>query len=337
MHYSSSTRTVLAQVQGVLTLRTPPTTQPRLLLTSRQQTALTVAVHRQAGLLVIPVPAHRTQGRQRAVSNEESLDVVQPPLSLQAKIMLCWAAIVLGLFGRFCWNLWQTRRMVARARPVDPHSLPVDWDDLWQRAGLRRPIRLVAGPTLASPAVSGFFQPVVILPQDLLTSVTPKQLAWILLHELAHIRRADILVAAVQKLVQIVYFFNPAAWLANWAVDQLREYACDDEALAATKTSRRDCGEGFLSIVERVSRRRALAGAPLGMFTGKTFVKRRLLRILNHHRRLRPRLTITAVVILLVVAYLFGIAGAILGYSTFAMYLKEGREVLKRSGKSDSD
>ena len=38
--------------------------------------------------------------------------------------------------------------------------------------------------------------------------------------------------------------------MANWIIDELREYACDDAALAACKTSRRDCGEGFLAVVE---------------------------------------------------------------------------------------
>ena len=90
-------------------------------------------------------------------------------------------------------------------------------------------------------------------------------MTWVLLHELAHIRRGDLWVVVVQRVVQAVFFFHPAVHLANWIIDELREYACDDAALAACKTSRRDCGEGFLAIVERsVERargRRAGAGA----------------------------------------------------------------------------
>ena len=40
-----------------------------------------------------------------------------------------------------------------------------------------------------------------------------------------------------QRVVQAVFFFNPAVHLANWIIDELREYACDDAALAACKTS----------------------------------------------------------------------------------------------------
>jgi beta-lactamase regulating signal transducer with metallopeptidase domain len=90
-----------------------------------------------------------------------------------------------------------------------------------------------------------------LLPPDLALQLTANQLTWVLLHELAHIRRADLVVALVQRVAQILYFFHPAVWLANWLIDQQREYACDDVALAACPFPRRDCGQGFLQIVER--------------------------------------------------------------------------------------
>ena len=58
--------------------------------------------------------------------------------------------------------------------------------------------------------------PTVVIPPDLDESLTPKQLTWVLLHELAHIRRGDLWVVVVQRLVQAVFFFNPAVHLANW-------------------------------------------------------------------------------------------------------------------------
>ena len=119
------------------------------------------------------------------------------------------------------------------------------------RRWLRGPVRWAVNFDLNSPAVGGLLRPAVILPPDLDESLSPKQLTWVLLHELAHVRRGDLWVVLVQRVLQAVFFFNPAVHLANWIIDELREYACDDAALAACKTSRRVCGEGFLAIVER--------------------------------------------------------------------------------------
>ena len=76
------------------------------------------------------------------------------------------------------------------------------------------------------------------------------------LHELVHIRRGDTWVLLFQRLMQIVFFFHPAVWVANRAAAIFREFACDDASLALTGIDRRDCGAGFLAIAERACRTR---------------------------------------------------------------------------------
>ena len=101
-------------------------------------------------------------------------------------------------------------------------------------------------------------------------------MSWVLLHELAHIRRLDLWVVVVQRVVQAVFFFHPAVHVANWIIDQLREYACDDAALVASQSSRRDCGEGFLVIVGRHVERPVPLSPSLGLFESQTLIRRRL-------------------------------------------------------------
>ena len=60
---------------------------------------------------------------------------------------------------------------------------------------------------------------------------TAKDLEPVLLHELAHIKRKDCLVNWVQIVLQILYFYNPIIWVANWAIRRERELACDDEVV----------------------------------------------------------------------------------------------------------
>ena len=151
--------------------------------------------------------------------------------------------------------------------------------------------------------------PTVVIPPDLDESLTPKQLTWVLLHELAHIRRGDLWVVVVQRVVQAVFFFNPAVHLANWIIDELREYACDDAALAACKTSRRDCGQGFLAIVERSVERAPMAAPALGLFESRMQIRRRLFRILDNHRTIHAGLSSRAAFSLLILALIVLLCG----------------------------
>jgi len=57
--------------------------------------------------------------------------------------------------------------------------------------------------------VSGWLQPVVLIPAAVLTGLTPAQLEAILVHELAHIRRQDYLINAMQTLAETLLFYHP--------------------------------------------------------------------------------------------------------------------------------
>ena len=53
------------------------------------------------------------------------------------------------------------------------------------------------------------------------------------MHELAHIKRRDLWVNLVQTVLQIVYFYNPFIWLANWMIRRVREQAVDEAVQVA--------------------------------------------------------------------------------------------------------
>ena len=197
----------------------------------------------------------------------------------------------------------QDTRLIRQAVPLPLDRLPIDLESLVRAVGLRSAVRWAVDARLDSPAVGGLLRPAVIIPPDLNDSLTPNQLTWVLLHELAHVRRGDLWVVMFQRVVQSVFFFNPAVHLANWIIDELREYACDDAALAACKTSRRDCGEGFLAIIERSAGHAPVPAPALGLFEGRMLIRRRLLRILDDHRTIHARLSRSATFGLLVLAW----------------------------------
>jgi len=227
-------------------------------------------------------------------------------LSVQAWLMLGWALFVALLLARFLRAVLTTRRMIRDAVPLRTDWLPIDVAALQCAVGLRNPVRWAVNFDLDSPAVGGLMRPAVILPPDLSDTLTPKQLTWVLLHELAHVRRGDLWVVLLQRVVQALFFFHPAVHLANWIINELREYACDDVALAACKTSRRVCGEGFLAIVERSVERSVerlpVAAAALGLFESRLLIRRRLIRILDDRRRVHAKLSRRAACVLLVLA-----------------------------------
>ncbi len=222
-----------------------------------------------------------------------------PTLSLQAGLMLAWAAIVAGLLARFVGIHIRMARRLRDARLIES----VNAMELAKLAGLRRPVPIVATPWVSAPAVWGLLRPRVLVPPGLIESLPHEQLTWALLHELVHVRRGDSWVLLLQRLTQIVFFFHPAVWVANRAAAIFREFACDDASLALTGIARHDCGAGFLAIAERACRNRSSpALAPLGLFGSYTLIRKRLERILDDRRTVSPRLSGAATVLLILAA-----------------------------------
>jgi len=91
------------------------------------------------------------------------------------------------------------------------------------------PVRSSAG--LLEPGMVGFFRPIVLLPEGILKTLVPAQLEAVLAHELSHARRRDNLTAAIQMIVETVFWFYPLVWWIGARLVEERERACDESVL----------------------------------------------------------------------------------------------------------
>ncbi|MDA0947371.1 MAG: M48 family metalloprotease [Planctomycetota bacterium] len=126
---------------------------------------------------------------------------------------------------------------VQAALPSDGR-LQATVDELRGLLTLRRPVRVLEHPGLASPAVVGWWEPVILVPLALGARLSPAQVRAVLAHELAHIRRSDHLVNALLTASEVVLFFHPLTWWLLRTLRTEREHCCDDLAAAATQEPR---------------------------------------------------------------------------------------------------
>jgi hypothetical protein len=94
--------------------------------------------------------------------------------------------------------------------------------------------RVVECDNLAAPAVLGLGQPLIALPAGFLSSVDPADLAFVLAHEEAHVVRRDALVDIAARMVEALFWFNPALPIARRRMALERERACDELAAVSS-------------------------------------------------------------------------------------------------------
>jgi beta-lactamase regulating signal transducer with metallopeptidase domain len=149
----------------------------------------------------------------------------------QSWTLLGWTAIVLGQCTRIICQHRSLNRLLLQTRPADEQLTGLVRETAI-RLGLRQPLRTVLTDQDCSPFVCGIRRPTLVLPGNLLTALSASELTQVLLHELAHIRRLDLVWGWIGEGLRVVYFFHPAAHWISYRLRLERELACDSIAMS---------------------------------------------------------------------------------------------------------
>ncbi|HEX3726398.1 MAG TPA: M56 family metallopeptidase [Pirellulales bacterium] len=76
----------------------------------------------------------------------------------------------------------------------------------------------------------GLFRPMVLLPASWISELPRDVLEAVIAHELAHLRRWDLTVNFMQRVVETLLFFHPAVWWCSRRLRLEREMCCDELA-----------------------------------------------------------------------------------------------------------
>ena len=90
--------------------------------------------------------------------------------------------------------------------------------------------RVFACARVGQAVAVGFIRPVVLIPASWLTQLTPPMIEAIIAHELVHIRRWDLWVNLVQRIIETLLFYHPAVWWLSSRIRLEREMCCDELA-----------------------------------------------------------------------------------------------------------
>ena len=220
-----------------------------------------------------------------AVASSPSTPSFIDDLSGVAIALAVWAVVVLAIGCSLIWSALVVRRLVRRARPLDaPEWLAPLWE-VSDRLGLEEAPRLLRSEDAKMPFACGVLEATIVLPADCDSWSLDRRRA-VLLHELAHVRRHDLLGHTLGRLACAVYWFHPLVWTAAKQLRSESERACDDLALACG-TRATDYAEHLLDIVTSV-RRDATPSVALAMARRKEFEGRMLAILDPQLRRAAP-------------------------------------------------
>ena len=241
-----------------------------------------------AALLLLPlalriVPKWRPQPVAVVVAVEQvttvSVHPGRPATRPVAWPLWLWA---LGSAAPAAWFLMGAARtawMVRHASPVGaPGPLPAS-------LGLGRKVRVLESAATPMPLAWGILRPVVLLPPGA-ADWPAGRMHTVLLHELIHVHRRDLLAQAIAQAACCLFWFHPLAWLGLRQQRRERERACDD-AVLQRGVAPHDYAGHLLDMVRGMASRRARWSHAPAMAEASG-LELRVRDLLAHNRNRRP-------------------------------------------------
>ena len=246
-------------------------------------------------------PETASQG-EKPQSAPEEVSVESPPgksADFSGYVWLLWPAVGFAvLICRVTAYRSFIRYVKAGAAPVSDMKMLDRLADAAKQTGVKRPVELLVNPLVASPLLTGFFRPCIVLP---CAQLSEESFRYVAMHELIHFRRRDMIYKWLVQLAVCVHWFNPLVWVMSREITKACELSCDEAVLeAAGAESAADYGRTLLDAMAAAGRYRKNAGS-VALGGSKQLLKERLGAIMNYRKKSAAVRFLTAVLTVCVI------------------------------------
>ncbi|HTE48132.1 MAG TPA: M56 family metallopeptidase, partial [Gemmatimonadaceae bacterium] len=178
-----------------------------------------------------PAPLAPKPAKEQIASAAPVLAGGSVTYSILTIVAVLWSAIALTLVGWLVAGAMSVRRIVNEARELTSPDWTTPLCEVADRLDLDTPPRLVLSDRIEMAFACGIVTPTIVLPLNADSWSDDRRRA-VLFHELAHVRRHDLLGHTLGRLACALYWFHPLVWTAAKKLRAEGERACDDLVLS---------------------------------------------------------------------------------------------------------
>ncbi len=207
------------------------------------------------------------------------------------KLIILIASViwVIGIIGLIIYSIFSYVKVISNVKTaVLFNNIAVG--EVMDKLKLKRKIKVYTTDQIVSPFVCGFIISKVYIPANIST----KELSYILMHELVHVKRMDYIIKPLSYLILVLYWFNPILWLSFKLMSKDMEMSCDEKVMRILGNHiKQDYSNSLLSMA--INENRLLLGSPLAF--GESNVKSRIKNVLQFKK---PSFFIVVIIVIVI-------------------------------------
>lgn len=172
---------------------------------------------------------------QSIVGAEVTRRTSPPPVEKQSLVTSApttiWILGILFLFARVVAQHIKVRRWLSLKNRIIEGPAIEALNSARTISNCRSEIGIYSIDGLHTPALFGLFRPAILLPAEVARAANASRLRLVLIHEIAHLRRKDVLINWLMIIAQSLHWFNPLVWLTLRRLRADQELLCDEAVM----------------------------------------------------------------------------------------------------------
>ncbi len=167
--------------------------------------------------------------------------------------------------------------------------------------GIKKNVRICESKYADIPFVYGFFRPIILMPKGFYKSLSNEKLSYIIMHELRHISRKDVLMNYCWIFAKTLHWFNPLIYIAYKSYKNTVEECCD-ESVTRNLDNKGKC-EYLQSLIDtmRFSKKRYYTPLSVSFVGKKPTIRKRVMKMMNQQKKSKTVLFITILIACLMI------------------------------------
>lgn len=218
-----------------------------------------------------------------------SMDRIKPSTADHEHQTVSWSLLLIGLWvsgavvgvTRLVWGIFRINSIVKKASANQSKEIEISAVEVAAEMGLTKLPNLLESSDIGGPAVVGYRDARVLLPENLADKLDSNELQAVLTHEFAHVRRRDTWTLLAQSIIRSVYWPILPIHLLCESLTRAREEICDNYVLR--QMSAKQYGRTLLKLGEQALGARAV-GSSVGILNWSGKLENRIAGLLDDRR-----------------------------------------------------
>ena len=217
--------------------------------------------------------------------NEDSINKDNINFSYKEVLFVIWIIGVVIITAKILISYLKLKLNINKEyKEYKNYDLDIDISKEIKFLSIKRNIEVRITNEINSPSLCGIINPKILIPLNMINNINKDEMKYIVIHELFHYKRKDILVSWLTSIVRTIHWFNPIILFGLSTMRSDCESACDEMVLSKLDDNENiKYGNTIINVLHLINSKNTVPGTT-SMVTNKKRIKDRIKSIAENKK-----------------------------------------------------